>query len=177
MEIWQDLNQQQPAKQPTPTHPYANFELNGPTRLLADRMPTHENITLDAQPSYPYQILAKKYTSSYSEPSSHDEGAYTLIFLHAVGMHKESWDLVVDKLFQLEGGIKIKEVFSIECPNHGESAVVNEDALRLNRFDPTRSVLEYARAVHLFLTSESLAIDFSKRRLIGIGHSLGSPAL
>lgn len=38
---------------------------------------------------------------------------------------------------------------------------------------------EYGRAVHTFLTegANAVGVDFTKRRLVGICHSVGAPAL
>lgn len=83
--------------------------------------------SIDPRPGYPLQVLATKYTS---ESQSND--GYTLVFLHATGMHKESWDVSIQRLFDMfdNNAVKIREVISIESPNHGESAEVNESAIR-----------------------------------------------
>ncbi|KII93753.1 hypothetical protein PLICRDRAFT_403847 [Plicaturopsis crispa FD-325 SS-3] len=132
--------------------------------------------SIDPRPGYPLQVLATKYTS---ESQSND--GYTLVFLHATGMHKESWDVSIQRLFDMfdNNAVKIREVISIESPNHGESAEVNESAIREHFGDqwPTK---QHARAAHAFLTadaSQGARIDFSTRKIVGIGHSIGAAAL
>ena len=46
----------------------------------------------------------------------------------------ETWEPFIQSLFQLQPrtGVRVGEVWSSECPNHGQSAIVNEEAL-LNR--------------------------------------------
>ena len=51
-----------------------------------------------------------------------------------MGFHKEHWELVINDLQAiLNKGAKMKihEIWSIDCPNHGDAAHLNEDALKL----------------------------------------------
>lgn len=92
-----------------------------------------ETFLVDPRPAYPLRILATRYSSSSHAHTESNDGL-TLIFLHATGMHKESWEVVIKRLFELRSQStqqsKIRDIFSIESPNHGESAVINEDALK-----------------------------------------------
>lgn len=51
-------------------------------------------------------------------------------------MHKECWEPVIEMLFAAteaqESETKIREVWCIDAPNHGEAAVLNEKFLRTN---------------------------------------------
>jgi hypothetical protein len=97
---------------------------------------------------------------------------------------------------------KIYEAWAIDCPNHGESGRWNERILlepqwylncasircilRLN-VDGTQLLCflivgceRYAQAAHHFLSAgpdNGARVDFYKRNLIGIGHSLGGCAM
>jgi hypothetical protein len=87
-----------------------------------------ERCALAPSSSYPFQVLATRY---YVETSDAIIGGFTLVLLHAVGMHKETWEVTIERLFKLSNssGNKvpvIRDIFSIESPNHGESAVLNE---------------------------------------------------
>ena len=74
----------------------------------------------------------------------------TLVLLHSTSFCKESWEPVLETLFctletsglgALSGveegtvrvrareGVKVCEAWSVDCPNHGEAAVVNEVVL------------------------------------------------
>ncbi|KAF8148394.1 alpha/beta-hydrolase [Crassisporium funariophilum] len=134
--------------------------------------------TLRPGPKNPFHVLAKKYCTELSDKNL---DGFTLVFLHAVGMHKETWEVIIERLFDLNKASvgNIRDVFSIESPNHGESAVINQEAIQRIHGDswPTRTI---ASAAHAFLTagtSEGARVDFSKRRLVGIGHSIGAAAL
>jgi len=57
----------------------------------------------------------------------------TLVLLHLTSFHKESWEPILDDLFQLasQSGSKtlIQEAWAINYLNHGESANLNHQAL------------------------------------------------
>jgi hypothetical protein len=63
--------------------------------------------------------------------------AATLILTHATSFHKEHWEPVLEDLYdQMADSYvinspvpKIRDAWAIDSPNHGESAVLNEDTL------------------------------------------------
>jgi hypothetical protein len=164
--------------------------------------------------NYPLYVTARRYRVAGCKP---DEDALTLVLLHSTSFHKETWEPTLERIFDrlnsAQGRIetpKIAEVWSIEAPNHGRSAVLNEQSLLRPEFHNncasffinlipwpwgvhaisnrphfipmlilwclTVSCLKYAHAAHRFLTAGSehgAKIDFSKRNLVAIGHSLG----
>ena len=71
----------------------------------------------------------------HPEHCSADFDALTLIFAHGTGFHKEHWEPTLEHLYEYFGDykykstVKIREAWSIECPNHGDAAVLNEEAL------------------------------------------------
>ena len=100
-------------------------------------------------------------------------------------------------------GVVVRDAWAIECPNHGESASLN---LRVWTESPEErmkctciffykwaiyvlivrylsvSCQKYADAVHRFLSIDPAdpngpRFNFRKRKLIGIGHSLGANSL
>ncbi|KAH9944897.1 Alpha/beta hydrolase fold-1 [Amylocystis lapponica] len=134
----------------------------------------------DPRPNYPFLIAAKRYW--LDQPGlADDPQALTLVCAHALSVSKECWNPVVDDFFALTRNrgsrVRVRDIWSIEAPNHGDSAVLNEDTLRwgYSSFDWQ----EYARCVHLFLTGlgTGVDVDFSRRRLVGIGHSWGGVAM
>ncbi|KAF8994578.1 Alpha/beta hydrolase fold-1 [Cyathus striatus] len=160
-----------------------------------------ERITLPADPlSYPFHITAKRYYSpSFPDESAPaDSGALTLVVLHSTSFHKETWEPSLAHLFKLASDLdsgrrsspskgpsgnrpffKIREAWAVECPNHGESGSMNDDLLRGEYVDHF-SCQRYAEAVHRFLTAGpylGAKVDFRKRKLLGIGHSLGANAM
>ena len=110
-----------------------------------------ESVTLEPDNSYPWYITAKRYWISspcspqtgsieehcHSPQISHrftttdasDKGPWTLIFLHSTSFHKETWQptiqAIYDTLFSSKLAVSIQDSWAIECPNHGQSAVLN----------------------------------------------------
>ncbi|KAJ7798639.1 hypothetical protein B0H14DRAFT_3886403 [Mycena olivaceomarginata] len=93
--------------------------------------------------------------------------------LHGLGMHKEQWEPILEKLFTLqsEKSTFYREAWSLDWQNHGESAVLNEEALK---DDPKSAPLDlWGRAIAHFLTSGLV----TGHRLVGIGYSFGAVGL
>ena len=168
-----------------------------------------QSYVFDARPHYPLLVSVKRYW--VPEFESKDPDAATLILAHATGFHKELWEPVLEELYDqmvVSSGTnssvpKIREAWAIDCPNHGESAVLNEETLlsgyrpvcmfcassnrgfyliRVSKpswTDHTVSWEEYARAIHLVLNGfgKGIDVDFMSRNLVGVGHSMGSSAL
>jgi len=91
-----------------------------------------QSYVFDSRPSYNLVSVVKKFWKPDSS-NSHDPDALTLIFSHGTSFHKEQWEPLIDDLLKRieKGGqkVKIREIWTIDCPNHGEAAVVNEEAL------------------------------------------------
>lgn len=139
----------------------------------------------DARPHYPLLVPVKRYW--VPEFESTDPDAITLILAHALSFTKEHWGPLLEDLYgQLtiapRNGSpivpKIRDVWAIECPNHGQGAVLNENTL-LEGYTPAFSWEEYAKAVHLVLNGlgKGINVDFKSRNLVGVGHSMGASAL
>ncbi|KAJ7461827.1 Alpha/beta hydrolase fold-1 [Mycena galericulata] len=142
-------------------------------------MPLHsEKIALPPGPSYPFTVLATKYTYE-GNPHQNSGDAFTLILTHSLAVHMETWEITVAHLYTLatsrSSQVKIREIISVESPNHGGSAVVNaEEIAKYPGNDWTR---EYSKAVQRFLISLSSETQFTARNLVGISHSVGAAAL
>lgn len=83
----------------------------------------------DPRPNYPLLITAKRY---WIPDASYNNDALTLIFAHGTGFHKELWEPTIDDLQELllsRGGVKVREIWSIDAPNHGDAAILNENTL------------------------------------------------
>src|SRR3954453_3790602 len=57
-----------------------------------------------------------------------DRGEINMIFAHAGGFHKEIWEPVIKSLFD-SNRLNIGKIFALDCYNHGDSAVLNEEFL------------------------------------------------
>ncbi|KIM42649.1 hypothetical protein M413DRAFT_444334 [Hebeloma cylindrosporum] len=142
-----------------------------------------ESHTLQPSSKYPLFITAKRYWIPEFERNVSNPSAQTLIILHSTSFHKESWEPALEDLFRLasQQGSKslIREAWAIDCPNHGESANLNHRVLTEPSF-ANFSCEKYAEAVRRFLSAgpnHGAHVDFSKRNLVGIGHSLGANAI
>ncbi|KAI0342214.1 alpha/beta-hydrolase [Trametopsis cervina] len=141
-----------------------------------------EAYTLDPRPYYPLVVTAKRYWSPTHQ--SLDPDALTVICAHATGYHKEHWEPTIEDLFDVltENGtsnvIKIREFWSIDCPNHGDGGVLNEETLSWGH-TPVFDWQEYSRAIHAFVAGLGTGVDinFQTRRLVGFGHSMGGSAI
>jgi hypothetical protein len=97
-----------------------------------------ESYLFDPRPRYPFVICVSRY-SYHSIHSNHDaEDGATLVFTHGVGQHKEHWEPVIERIYESEqgkGGFAIREAWSVDCPNHGDSAILNEEKLLAGCYD------------------------------------------
>ncbi|KAF5384362.1 hypothetical protein D9615_003153 [Tricholomella constricta] len=142
---------------------------------------TFQSYTFDPRPNYPLVITAKRYWKPDS-PYLNDPSAHTLVFAHGTGFHKEQWEPTMDDLYALmdgnDGSVKVREMWSIDAPNHGDAAILNEHVLQWG-YEPVFGWEEYARSIHAFLTGfgTGVDVDFSTHRLVGLGHSMGAASL
>ncbi|KAL4067117.1 hypothetical protein V8B97DRAFT_1977937 [Scleroderma yunnanense] len=144
---------------------------------------------LQPDSNYPLHVTAKKYWLPAFEAHWNDIDALTLILLHSTSFHKEIWEPTIQWMFEIialrsayagSSVLKVKCAWAIECPNHGQSAVLNEAALQQPPYFRNFGCEKYAEAVHRFMTSGgtlSPPVDFSTQKLVGIGHSLGGVAV
>ena len=77
-------------------------------------------------------MTAKRYWDP--ELFSEDPDALTAVFTHGTGFHKEQWEPTFDDLVSLlkgsgHAGKRIREFWSLDCPNHGDAAILNEREL------------------------------------------------
>ncbi|KAJ6590071.1 hypothetical protein DFH09DRAFT_1140820 [Mycena vulgaris] len=128
--------------------------------------------TLEPSGTYPFHVEAVQYIPEHS----FDNG-FTLVFLHAMNLHKETFEPMLLHLLKPTPGIRIRDVWCIESPNHGASALVNQKILSTPKYDGHWTAAEFARAVHLFLTSKAHGINFAARKLVGVAQSGSAPSL
>src|SRR5215510_889597 len=95
--------------------------------------PLTQSYVFDPRPDYPFLITAKRYFTSNTP-----QDGLTLVFAHGTGFHKECWEPAMQHLYdstQSHGSFTIRECWTIDCPNHGESAVLNEKTLHAAGYD------------------------------------------
>ncbi|KIM52365.1 hypothetical protein SCLCIDRAFT_141294 [Scleroderma citrinum Foug A] len=149
---------------------------------------------LQPNSDYLLHVTAKQYWLPEFEAHWGDIDAQTLILLHSTSFHKEIWEPTIQSMFEVlvscpsafkngdtgNNPLKIKCAWAIECPNHGQSAVLNDTALQQFPYFRNFGCEKYAEAVHHFMTSASTLsppVNFSTQKLVGIGHSLGGVAI
>ncbi|PPQ70332.1 hypothetical protein CVT26_014604, partial [Gymnopilus dilepis] len=117
-----------------------------------------------------------------SSPYTNDPHALTLLLAHGAGFHKEQWEPTMDDLQALiasqPGLLNIREIWSIDALNHGDSAVLNKEALRLG-YEDSFPWEEYAHSIHLFVCGlgKGVGVNLTEHHLVGIGHSFGAVVL
>lgn len=100
-----------------------------------------KNYVFDPRPHFPFRIVAKRYWIGEHCPDATDQpvsktqqDALTLVFLHGSGAHKEHWEPTIQRLFDNEhtvrSALRFHDMWALDMPNHGDSAILNEDALR-----------------------------------------------
>ena len=108
---------------------------------------------LEPDIGYPLYITAKQFWRAELEANWDNPDAFTLILLHSTSFHKETWEPTLQHFFDdiqerqsRPADPKIKCAWVIECPNHGESAALNDRALQRPPF--------YRNCEHAFRCSE-----------------------
>ena len=94
-----------------------------------------QSYVFDARPHYPLLVSTKRYWIPGF--GSTDDDAVTLILAHATSFHKELWEPFLEELYAQAAAssatgsplVKIRDAWAIDCPNHGESAMLNEETL------------------------------------------------
>ncbi|KAF9475154.1 hypothetical protein BDN70DRAFT_884048 [Pholiota conissans] len=133
--------------------------------------------TCDPRPAYKFQVTAVRYTPEYPAADG-----VTLVLAHGNATHKETYSAMLSFLFDLTDSTRqhpplIREAWSIECPNHGESAELNEQDIAAHYPQGGWNGWEYPQAMLAFMKSRPDGIDFSERKLVAVGHSSGGSAI
>lgn len=111
-----------------------------------------ESYVCEPDASYRLYICAKRYQlKDYNNGNHrhHDDSEAlaisipaTLIFLHSTSFHKETWEPTISSLLELLTGnqdalaqqTSVQDIWAIDCPNHGQSATLNQVALQQPEF-------------------------------------------
>ena len=101
-----------------------------------------KSYTFDPRPLFPFQIVAKRYwiegcpyAVDCDTSSNTRENVITLVFLHANGSHKELGEPMIQRLFEIQQAatrrtVRFHDMWSLDLPNQGDSAILNEETLR-----------------------------------------------
>ena len=114
---------------------------------------------------YPFHITAKCYVP---QGELYNANGKTILLLHSTSFHKEIYEPALDELgllartYPMCGRVQFKEAWVVECPNHGESAVLNQAVLQRPQYQ------EYCRSsmlsplIHLCLCIQSPVNDMPR---------------
>ncbi|KAJ3795300.1 hypothetical protein GGU11DRAFT_240822 [Lentinula aff. detonsa] len=118
------------------------------------------------------KMTAKRYTLGFSGDNTF---GLTLLFAHGVGSHKEQWEPTIERIFLTQAAKdrhqQIREAWSFDWQNHGDTALVNEEALK-DRPEGV-SIYVWASAITDFVRSPRMA----GHRIVPLGHSAGAGAM
>ncbi|KAH8101755.1 alpha/beta-hydrolase [Cristinia sonorae] len=118
------------------------------------------------------RLSYKRYRDPCSNHSSPNTTGIALLFMHGIGLHKETWEPVIERIFQRqhEGGnrVNIVEAWAMDGQNHGYGARLNEVAL-LGR---TNALTAHNVADGLRQLVQSGLI--TGKEIVAIGHSAGT---
>jgi len=123
----------------------------------------------------PFSVEGLQYIPDYSCPDG-----LTLLFLHAMNLHKETFHPVLSDLLdnQLRASdLRIRDVWCLDNPSCGNSSALNQSSLLSPQYFENWTATDYALSSHAFLSSSSHGVDFKSRRLIGVAHSAGAASL
>ncbi|KAJ6560318.1 hypothetical protein B0H19DRAFT_1376107 [Mycena capillaripes] len=122
----------------------------------------------------PLQCIATRYTNG----DSVSNGA-CFIFANGISLSQDTWIPIIKELFRLSSGsssdVKVQSAWVVERPNHGEPALINAELLK-QHYSVQFPSLQYATAIHTFLTSSFLSPS-ERNNLVGVGHSGGGGSL
>lgn len=119
---------------------------------MSDTKLVIDSFTFDPRPNYPLVTTVKRYRRTGVRD---DPNALTLVFAHGTGFHKELFEPTIEDLWDMvtmRGGIAIREAWSVDCPNHGEAAVLNEKSLQWGYDSVCMSLLSYHKGERKFET-------------------------
>ncbi|KAL4079050.1 hypothetical protein J3A83DRAFT_4367769 [Scleroderma citrinum] len=108
-----------------------------------------------------------------------NEGGLTLVLTHGMSSHKESYHPMISRLLQLNSAgnrdtTGIREIWSIDLPNHGESAVLNRTLLDSRKgrgmkegWEGRFTTMDLSAYLNAFLSLPQL----QGHRVVGVAHS------
>ncbi|TBU43562.1 alpha/beta-hydrolase [Dichomitus squalens] len=128
-----------------------------------------------SEPNSPQLKLAFKRYSRDDSTGCNPSGALSLLLAHGSALHKEQWEPTIEALFAIQDSCSrralVHEAWAVDWQSHGESAVINDNALQ-DRPEGI-SISEWGFALSQFMSSAHTR----NRRIVAIGHSAGCSAI
>ncbi|KAF9474695.1 alpha/beta-hydrolase [Pholiota conissans] len=137
------------------------------------------------------KMTAKQYTPVISVEG--DKEGLTLLFAHCIGAHKEQWEPTIEHLFHTQAAKddahRVREAWAFDWQNHGDSAVLNREALKERpegvceptnethasngRLTTLTAAFEWCAAIASFINLPHM----QGHRIVLVGHSAGAAAI
>lgn len=93
-----------------------------------------EEHVFDPRPRFPFLVTTKCYPNLGDE-----QDVFTLILAHGNGFPSELWEPIIERIFATENakpdGLRIREAWAIDAPNHGDAAALNVTLLKSGAYD------------------------------------------
>ena len=94
---------------------------------------TPEEYRFDPRPQFPFHVAMKRYSNLG------EQNGVTLILTHGTGFHKELWEPIIERIFadsaKSSSGLRVRDAWAIDAPNHGDSATLNAPLLESGAYD------------------------------------------
>ncbi|THH29498.1 hypothetical protein EUX98_g4691 [Antrodiella citrinella] len=122
------------------------------------------------------QYAYKRYRNPYANlpKDQRTTSGVALLLIHCINTHKETWEPTIESLFELQSSANggnngnIVEVWSMDSPNHGYAAYLNEEVLFTRPEIVNWST--YSDGLKMIMKSGLISGD----HVIGVGHSAGA---
>ncbi|RPD58290.1 hypothetical protein L226DRAFT_614478 [Lentinus tigrinus ALCF2SS1-7] len=130
---------------------------------------------------HPLRALASRYTLLERIPqhASSPRATCSLLICGGLNLQSETWIPVIKRLYQHvslpDSRVTIRSVWVIERANHGDAALLNEDALR-KHYSVIFPGIQYAAAIRTFLASNILS-DVERSQLVAVAHSAAGSSI
>ncbi|KAF9478461.1 alpha/beta-hydrolase [Pholiota conissans] len=124
----------------------------------------------------PLICTMKKYTRPGISKDPNAPGVILLLG-HGAGFFKETWEPTIEDLYEMDdkrpSGSIIREIWGLDCQNHGEACTVNEDTLSRNL--GLLTIWDYADAFATLYKSGLLGtLNPKLHEVVLCGHSAGA---
>ncbi|KDR71147.1 hypothetical protein GALMADRAFT_127350 [Galerina marginata CBS 339.88] len=115
----------------------------------------------------------KRYTRLSEAPIDPKDPGIILLLGHGAGFFKETWEPTIEDLFKIDAKKVIREAWGLDCQNHGEGCIVNEEALARN--PRILTIWDYADAFATLFKSGLLGpVNPKLHPVVLCGHSAGA---
>ncbi|KDR68066.1 hypothetical protein GALMADRAFT_257320 [Galerina marginata CBS 339.88] len=115
----------------------------------------------------------KRYTRLSDHPMDPKDPGIILLLGHGAGFFKETWEPTIGDLFKMDAKKVVREAWGLDCQNHGEGCIVNEEILAQN--PEILTIWDYADAFATLFKSGLLGPANPKLHPVVLcGHSAGA---